>query len=1193
MSEPVPRLTSAAAAAPARRIAVLPQVRAVAMALAAGAAGYGLYVLQAAEDVRMGDGLLLAAFVIAVAAQVGLRYPAPDSPPPPLAPPHRHRAAGLAIAALGAALWAFATQRLYHAWVIEFDTAWFGWIGAVILLGIGLDLAWGIGPRPPVRRWNAWLLVSIAVLLAVAAVYRLGNIKDFPGEAGITQIEDLQVGNFGWAYLHGYRLRWEYLSSTWLAALGIWLGGPTQFAERIPFAVVSALKVVPLFVWLRLAVGTAGAVVGTGLLTASFWDVVLSRIPNNHNTLVVCIVFALLAGPVRRGRPSAYVLLGFIGGYILHEYVAYRPLALIAVIGATIWSLRDVAAARWVRIARPLLTVALLVTMVMPLFLVRIAGRFRLEYLDGWNRAHAITGYYNPEDTWQRAALRRVARARDVLELLTVHGDRSPVRNVPGQPPLIDPITCGLLVLGIAGAAAHLLRPIPLLTLAGFVVTVSGTLIFTGNFDVARVGGAVPYVYALAGFGAAGVYAAWAQAWGRPGRALAAAALAVAIVYAGVWCTRNLVELWTNPVIRRAHRNNLAYLSIWLGQHVRPGERVLGIAPGFTNVLEGHDGSWLRGGDIGGVVTWDIQAALRQWEHEPGPMLVFVYAGRSTAAVAEFLASEFPELAFTYDADPLGAQADVAWARVPGPPPQLAERLARWDCRGAHARFAVVGPGPNEVPLSVETTVPFIAKCTWPAVIPDTLYRLAQRPNAIQTRFTADFAVATAGDYRFSLELYAGTGTLRIDDVPRDMYAHTPVPLAVGMHRLEVTAEFAPLAMEPAIELLWSGPDTGGRPQLMPFYRLTPLAPSCAPAGSVGSAGAAPDAADRFLAAWLVLGPFARPPGSRGLPALVDVPALSAANTGGRTWTPLPQRDAFTDLDAFFTAGRGGSQWLCAYAATRVESPTAQLAYLQLAGSGDQLRAWANGRALSAQPLAIGQQPMRHAFALHAGVNALVIESCQDVGSWYFVARITDRAGSDIPDLRVSAALPSEPFPVEETATPPVQLVDGFAAARFAQHNGSYADHRGGSPSWWSYTDEEHPDVAWDTAPVPERRRTIAAATIATSRESGDAALAVNGRVVLHFPIGANAGTGPWVADGYRVALVPKGFFDGEAALLLIGVPEDAVTPGTPLGLRVSVSSTLPRAWFMLKGYEDTVQHEQLTPEIADAALAGEWESTP
>src|SRR5262249_34370697 len=241
----------------------------------------------------------------------GLHYPEPPPLPPVAKASLRRRVIGSLIALAGATVWALATHQIYEQWISGFDLAWMGWASAVVLLGIGLDLAWGTWPHPGERRWSQAVLWSMVVLLAVAALYRLGNIADFPGEAAVTQIEDLQVGNFGWAYLQGYRLRWEYLSSTWLAALGLWLGGPTQLSVRIPFAVVSALKVLPVFVWLRLSVGTAGALVGTALLACSFWDVVLSRIPNNHNALIVAIVFALLAGPARRGRPSAYVLLGF------------------------------------------------------------------------------------------------------------------------------------------------------------------------------------------------------------------------------------------------------------------------------------------------------------------------------------------------------------------------------------------------------------------------------------------------------------------------------------------------------------------------------------------------------------------------------------------------------------------------------------------------------------------------------------------------------------------------------------------------------------------------------------------------------------------------------------------------------------------------------------------------------------------
>jgi len=707
----------------------LAHLRAVGTMVAAGCATAGLYYFQLRGDPRRGWWLLLAALVGGFAAQLGVRYPVDPPAPPPLPAPTRRRVLGLLLALAGAALWGFSTLRLYRAWTVEFDNAWLGWTAATVLLAVGTDLASGIWPRAPERRWRPIILVAMAVLLVIAGVYRLGNIRDFPGEAAVTQIEDLQVGNFGWAYLHGYRLRWEYLSSTWLAALGIWLGGPSQFAMRVPFAVVSTLKVLPLFVWLRLSVGTAGALVGSALLACSFWDVVLSRIPNNHNTLIVSIVFALLAGPVRRGRPSAYVVLGFLGGYILHEYVAYRPLAAIALAGAVVWSLRDTAAPWSLRFARPLVTVLLLGTMVMPLFLVRLGHTFNLEYLDGWNRARGITGYYNPQDTWAASLMRRLDRAKEAGELFAYVGDRSPVRNVPEQPPLVDPVTCGLLVLGIAVALAHLLEPVLALTVVGFIVTVSGTLIITGNFDVARVGGAVAYVYALVGFGAAGVYATWSQAWGRGGRIAAALLLAVAVAGGTLWSTNNLMELWTNPEVRRAHRNDLAYLTIWMREHVGPDENVLGIGPGYVNALEGHDGSWLRGRSMSGLVAWDIESALRAWQRQTGPTVLFIFAGRATSGVAEFLASRFPELEFHIDRDPLEMQADVAYAHVPGPPPELPERLQEWHCRGASGEFAIVGPDPNEVQLKVDVVAPFIAKSTWPAAIPDRLYRTTRRPT--------------------------------------------------------------------------------------------------------------------------------------------------------------------------------------------------------------------------------------------------------------------------------------------------------------------------------------------------------------------------------------------------------------------------------------------------------------------------------
>ncbi len=808
-----------------QRASLLGHLRAVVALAAAGVIAASLYVFQAQAAPTRGWWLLGVGLVLALLGQLGVDYPAPPPAPPPRAPSRRRRWLGIGLALAGAALWAFAVRTIGRHWAEGFDTAWAAWLGATALLAVGCDLACGVWPRPAARRWPLALLGVLAVLLAVAAWLRLGNIAEFPGEAAITQIEDLQVGAFGQSYLNGYRLRWEYLSSTWLAALGIVFGGPTQTAVRVPFAVVSVVKLVPIFVWLRLLVGTGGALAGTALLAVSFWDVVLSRIPNNHNVLVVAIAFALLAGPVRRGRPSAYVGLGFLGGYILHEYIAYRPLVLWAVLGATWWSLAQRGASWLARLGRPLLVVALIATMIAPLFLTRLSGGHWREYTDGWARAHGQTSYYNPKDTWEQSLARRMARAEKTAELFLWRGDTSPVRN-RGMAPLVDPVTTALLVLGIAGALVHPLRPVLVLTLAGGVVHVLGTLVLTGNFDVARVGGAAGYVYVLAGAGAAGVVAALGAAWGRAGRRLGWALVAAAVAWAAWWNVTHLQAFWRAPEVRRAHRNNLAYLTIWLRNHLAAGERVLGVAPHHPFVIRGHDGIWLLGTRPEGEVFGDVQTALRAWPADGGTTLLVLFVERNTDDVAAYLAWLAPELTFTFDRDPLDLGAEVAWARLDGRPPGLAQRLAAAACRGAEAEFALVGAQDREVLAQERVIIPFVDRSVWPDSLLQHVYRVG--PSRLRLRVEATFTVTTGGFYAFALDGYGGQVALKVDGRHRSAPGVLQLELAPGRHTLSVEGDFA--LITPSVSLRWSGPDTGNRQELMPFYRVAVPSADCPPA---------------------------------------------------------------------------------------------------------------------------------------------------------------------------------------------------------------------------------------------------------------------------------------------------------------------------------------------------------------------------
>jgi hypothetical protein len=803
-----------------------------------GCVAAAVYEHRVVERTDLAWWWLGASVLLAIVWTRGVVFmrPAPDTraAPEPVAAARRRRIArGGSLALGGAILWSAATIALWRDWQAYFDQAWLSWIAAAALLGIGLDFA--SGPWTRTRRARGTWVAVLLLLVIVAALYRLGNISVFPGEGTMMQVEDLQTGQWGDLYRHGDRMRWEYLSHEWLAGLGIWLGGPTMFAMRVPFAVVSVLKAVPLFLWLAFTAGPAGAAVGTALYTFSAWDVILSRTANNQNALIVASAFALLAGPVRRGRPSAYVVLGLLGGYLLHEYIAYRPLILLSLVGAAWLSLRDRRASWRVRVARPALTLALIVCMGIPLFLGRLNGdRVRIwnEYLDGWNRAHA-SEYYAPADDWQTALRKRVDRSFLAVGLFFFTGDSHPGRVV--SQPMLDPITGAFVLLGVGCAIARFTQPIFALTIAGLAITVAGTLVATGNFDVGRVGGAVPYVYACAGFGAASL-AALARGGARRSRMALYALLTAAVLYAGYLNTSALFEYWSSPSVHRALRSNQAYLASWLHRNVRDGEQVVAIAPGYTQVLREGDAGWLRGDEMPGITTWDIDSALRYWSAHPEKTLLLDFAGSATPSVQRYLEWAVPGLQLQFEGDPLNLGGELAYGHLEQMPARATDAIEASRCHGLRAHYSLVDDAGTDR-VTMKGTAPLIGDATIPGELRDAIERAESRPRAVTARFDGEFAIAEAGDYQFVAQTYPGKAQLEIDGHPLDDSANQSVNLTAGQHRVEMRAELEPEPLALTVRLLWKGPDSNQEQEIIPFYRIAPVDPACA-ARTAGAADA-------------------------------------------------------------------------------------------------------------------------------------------------------------------------------------------------------------------------------------------------------------------------------------------------------------------------------------------------------------------
>jgi len=739
------------------------------------------------------------------------------------------RAIGALLALAGAGSFALGSAGLVDNWARGFDRAWMCWSLGTVLLALGLDLLWARWSAPRGSRRGHTVALVLAVV-AVGAVFRLGTFYFFPAPYHVTQVEELQVGAMATDALAGGRLRWEYLSQAWLGALGITVGGPTLLSTRLPSTILSFLKLAPLFLLLRFMVGTTGALVGSLLMALSIWDTLFARVATNHDVFVVLSAFALLAGPARRGRPSAYVVLGLLSGYVFFEYVLYRPLAVFAVAGAFLVSLRDRHAGLAARLLRPLLVLAILVAMTWPLYRFLVdSGRTR-EFFDGYGRARANHSYYSPDDSWETAVQKRLARSQRALSLLFFSGPDAPTTNPDGRK-MVDPFTSLLLVVGTGYALAHPLRQIFGLVLLAGASTYAASLVLTGNFDFVRSGSALGYVYALAGVGAAGLAEALRRIPRAGGRVATALFMTAGVAYAAVFSTSFLHSFVTDPRVQRAQFRDLAYLASWIATNTRADERVVVAAPNFAYLMEPHDAAWLRG-EVEGAAFWDLHAALLDWAQHPQATLLLVHAGSTSAEVQQYLRALLPSLETTRLPGPIGPEKDLLFARRAAPPQELARVLERWGCQPVAIEVDLLDEA-GRVLTTVTSAAGAIDAPLWPGEAQEALMRLRPQAKRARVRFVADFRIEQGGEYLFPIEIYPGQATLRIDSMIIPYPPTAAVQLAPGVHHLDLRSEYDPNAGAPLVRLFWQGPDSGGRRQLLPFYRVA--AERC-PAAAASSA---------------------------------------------------------------------------------------------------------------------------------------------------------------------------------------------------------------------------------------------------------------------------------------------------------------------------------------------------------------------
>lgn len=354
----------------------------------------------------------------------------------------------------------------------------------------------------------------------------------------------------------------------------------------------------------------------------------------------------------------------------------------------------------------------------------------------------------------------------------------------------------------------------------------------------------------------------------------------------------------------------------------------------------------------------------------------------------------------------------------------------------------------------------------------------------------------------------------------------------------------------------------------------------------------------RFLTDWLILGPFPESEGRAATPAVDPAQPRQGSYRGAFgpvRWEPLRHDRVRVDLNRALAGSDprhpGNPEHLCAYAVTTLRVPEARAAVLELTGSlNDRFRLWLNGRSLTPFPLMAGRDPQQRDITLRAGDNGLVVQTCEDIGTWDFSLRVLDAQGRDMDDITAHAALPTADAEMEVEAPP--QLVEGFAAPVSGQLEPSYPDYRGGTRSWRARV-EQRSAVAWRTAAPVAPGPAVFAFTGSTSDEEGAFRLSIDGRPALTFRSHRDRELHAWSGDGATLVFIPKASAAGNSGIYLLSVPAERITPGQPLELRVEGVADDPHAWFMIKNYRDTIAVERLSPELAAEATRGPWRTRP
>lgn len=158
------------------------------------------------------------------------------------------------------------------------------------------------------------------------------------------------------------------------------------------------------------------------------------------------------------------------------------------------------------------------------------------------------------------------------------------------------------------------------------------------------------------------------------------------------------------------------------------------------------------------------------------------------------------------------------------------------------------------------------------------------------------------------------------------------------------------------------------------------------------------------------------------------------------------------------------------------------------------------------------------------------------------------------------------------------QLVEGFAEIiEPVNYDPGYPDYRGISEAWMDISrgPAGGQELVWKTAAPHKKKKTIFVFTGSNGEDEGDIDLSVNGNKVLIFSSAVKENR-TWRKGDYILDYIHKAIISGYSGVYFLTVPEKDIKSGAPCEIKVRHIDGEGNAWFRIKSYKDTLEHEDL-----------------